>query len=907
MNELWQPKETYVEFDPECHSISLTCGRKIDFIPYERKYHGLNKEELLLLINTAKKLKWQALDLTNCGLTYLPNELWELEDLKMLYIGNEIHNVHQKKNKIVPQNKHLSIPSKIEKLKKLQVLSLSGSDVVFDTERVLNIDKLIHLDIFDCGFFQIPKALLIPSIEEIGFNCLEEQLSNEIALLINLKSLYLSRSRLAALPDVFGELKKLERIYLFGSQLEFLPNSLKELPNITYFSVEKTPLGERIPPEILNQSAKEIINYILSQQTTSSQDYFNESKMIIVGQGRVGKTCVLNRLINCSYTEEQTTEGIDISKWEFNHGGQPYQLNVWDFGGQEIYHSTHQFFLTKRSLYILVWDALSEDEYGRIDYWLKTIQSFAEESPIIIVVNKCDANIGRYKRLDEAEYKEKFPQIDSIYYVSCKDNIRIKSLRKKVKTLSVKLPLMKTSWFSSWMNIRKTLEQLSKEKNYIQYFEYLEICDNEGIDETEALSIIKYLNDLGIVLYYFDDPLLKHLVILSSEWGTDAVYKILDEQERILKDRNGVLYMDDLPKIWKNRKKYPYEFYPHLLSLMEKFQLAFKLDNKSYLVAELLDNQAINLDWSFSNEETLSFLYKYDFLPAGIMTRFIVLINPLLETIDDKKQCWHKGAYLRYKSAYAIVKLHDNISEKYVEINVSGETSRDKRDLLSKIRTSFERIHNQFSQIKITELIPCVCSEDCKFMFDYNTLIRAEEMGKKTIECHNSLKCVSIKKLLDGVEPSMDYNENFGGQFIISQNISNVGNSSLSNNVPVNLHNAVSNESNVTLNLKNNILNLEGSINDLAEEINGVSDDLKKEVEKIISAFSKIENPQSIDDVKKSGLLNRVKRFLEECYNGNTEMGKIMKGIKCASGILSTIAKCYNEIAEIASLPIFTN
>ena len=78
-------------------------------------------------------------------------------------------------------------------------------------------------------------------------------------------------------------------------------------------------------------------------------------------------------------------------------------------------------------------------------------------------------------------------------------------------------------------------------KNYITYKEYLEICRNNDVnDKKEALSLIKYLNDLGIVLYYYDDNLLKNLVILSSEWGTDAVYKILDEQERQLKDRNGI-------------------------------------------------------------------------------------------------------------------------------------------------------------------------------------------------------------------------------------------------------------------------------------------------------------------------------------------------------------------------------
>lgn len=54
---------------------------------------------------------------------------------------------------------------------------------------------------------------------------------------------------------------------------------------------------------------------------------------------------------------------------------------------------------------MLVWDALAEEAYGQIDYWLKTIQSFAAESPIIIVVNKCGKNIGRIRRIGKEDYR----------------------------------------------------------------------------------------------------------------------------------------------------------------------------------------------------------------------------------------------------------------------------------------------------------------------------------------------------------------------------------------------------------------------------------------------------------------------------------------------------------------------
>ena len=41
------------------------------------------------------------------------------------------------------------------------------------------------------------------------------------------------------------------------------------------------------------------------------------------------------------------------------------RLAVWDFGGQEIYHATHQFFLTDQSLFVLVWSARADFEHGR--------------------------------------------------------------------------------------------------------------------------------------------------------------------------------------------------------------------------------------------------------------------------------------------------------------------------------------------------------------------------------------------------------------------------------------------------------------------------------------------------------------------------------------------------------------
>lgn len=890
MEQLWERRKNYKRFDPKVHRINETCGSRHDmFIPYKRKYGVLSPEQLQELIQEAKRYHWQALDLSACGLVHFPDELWELSELRMLYLGN--HTDYREDSGYSP-NTFSAIPRKIEQLRNLQVLSLSNVSLIDSGDAALKLEQLIHLDIFYCGYCQFPSIFQIPTLEGLGFN--GEYLPESFSIFRNLRDLYLSGSPITTLPSDIGELSRLEVLFLHRSKIASLPESLREVESLTEFDIEDTPLAETLPPEILNQSAKEILHYVLSQQSDVPKHYFNESKMVIVGQGHVGKSCVLNRLIDNTYTENPSTEGIDISPWYFYQNGQSYKLNVWDFGGQEIYHSTHQFFLTERSLYLLVWDALAEDEYGRIDYWLKTIQSFAAGSPVIIVVNKCDHDIGRIQRIDEEDYRERFPQIQEVVYISCKDNINIDYLRSRVKSLAINLPLMKTSWLSSWMSVRKKLEQEAKRKNYIRYGDYLSICASEHIENEEALSLIKYLHDLGIVLFYHEDPLLKDLVILSSEWGTDAVYKVLDEQEQFLKGRNGILYMQDLPNIWSDMERYPESLYPYLLNLMERFQLAFKINSTTYLVAELLDNKAIEPDCGFDFGKTLSFYYEYDFIPAGVITRFIVAINFYLKTIDGVKQCWRKGAYLQHKSAYALVRLYDNITERCIQIKVSGVYHRDRQELLTKIRTVFDEINSQFKQIRITERIPCNCDENCDFLFDYETLLRAESMGKPTVECHRSLKDVSIGKLLDGVDLHMNAEY---GQIIIQNN------PHFSNATTVTSTSAVANFVSVTAEVRECIYELQGGLNDLKSEVGNQSEEFDKQCQKIQDSLEMLETCQSKEEIQKTGAMSKIRRFLMECNDPDSQTGKLLAGVKYAAGIMKDLAGKYNKVAKWMALP----
>jgi GTPase SAR1 family protein len=89
---------------------------------------------------------------------------------------------------------------------------------------------------------------------------------------------------------------------------------------------------------------------------------------VVVGKEAVGKTSLIRYLVHGKPRDpdEQKTPGaaiqekIEVSAWSV-HPSQ-VRLHVWDFGGQEIMRGTHRFFLTERSLYLLVLEDRREDD-----------------------------------------------------------------------------------------------------------------------------------------------------------------------------------------------------------------------------------------------------------------------------------------------------------------------------------------------------------------------------------------------------------------------------------------------------------------------------------------------------------------------------------------------------------------
>jgi len=503
------------------------------------------------------------------------------------------------------------------------------------------------------------------------------------------------------------------------------------------------------PEEIVKKGRAAIENYFAEIQQASV--LFLESKLLLVGSGDVGKTTIMKKLKDNDFVvvpgKEDTTRGINIQPWQLScpfDDGQSHDVNIhfWDFGGQDILHATHQFFLTKRSLYLFVWDPRKEEETRSFDYWLNAVKLLGAGSPVIMVMNKADVRI---KNIDEASFKDKFPNIAQFHQVSCVSGIHIPELTETIRRSLSQMPHLLDKLPKRWMDIRNELK--AKKDNYIRLDDYFAVCGTHQMEKDKALFLSGYLHDLGIILHFRHDPVLADTVILKPEWATGAVYALIDSLE--IQNNKGRFNRSNLGRYW-DAQKYPVEKYPHLLRLIEKFELCFNIvGTDDYILPELLPSQRPRIDMEvYRSTGNLQLYYSYDFMPAGIITRFISRIHYLIR--DD--HYWNNGVELEFHGS-AVLIVSDS-AQKRIRVSVSGANNTQ---LMGVIRSHFDHIHETLNMKKeehLFEEVPCICSECIRSekpnFYKYNLLQKLMSRGRDAF-CEKSSEDVSTHLLLNGL------------------------------------------------------------------------------------------------------------------------------------------------------------
>jgi len=529
---------------------------------------------------------------------------------------------------------------------------------------------------------------------------------------------------------------------LWGNQITNLPEFMTKLSNLKNLDLRGNPLVTP-PLEIAEKGIEAIRDYF--QQVKQDSDYLYEAKLLIVGEAGAGKTTLAQKIQNPDYQlqEEDSTRGIDIIPWYFPYNNQrDFRMNIWDFGGQEIYHATHQFFLTKRSLYTLVVDTRKEDT--DFYYWLNIVELLSDNSPLLIIKNEKQ---DREREINERGLRGQFTNLEKTLATNLKTNRGLDDILTQVKYYITNLPHVGDKLPKTWKQVREVLEQ--EGRNYISLEEYLQICQVNGIRERKyKLQLSGYLHDLGVCLHFQDDPLLNktlrlrsgQAVILKPEWGTAAVYKVLDNDK--VRNNLGKFTLSDLENIWREKQ---YEnARDELLQLMIKFKLCYKIPNRkeTYIAPQLLSENEPDYNWEETNNLILR--YTYEFMPKGIITQFIVAMH---KHIWQQEYVWKSGVILEKDQTKA--EVIEYYGKREIKIRVVG---KHKRDLLIAVTHELDKIHDSYQRLKYNKLIPCNCQE-CKLsqephFYRFEILHNFEAKGENEIQCQQSCKMVNVRSLI---------------------------------------------------------------------------------------------------------------------------------------------------------------
>ena len=381
--------------------------------------------------------------------------------------------------------------------------------------------------------------------------------------------------------------------------------------------------------------------------------------------------------------------------------------------------------MTKRSLYTLVADTRKEDT--DFYYWLNIVELLSDNSPLLIIKNEKQ---DRKREINERALRGQFTNLKETLATNLKTNRGLEGILTNIKYYIQNLPHIGETLPNTWVKVRQALENDSR--NYISLQEYLDICQVNGFKRLEdKLQLSQYLHDLGVCLHFQDeeDSLLYKTVILKPEWGTDAVYKVLDNKQVI--NNQGCFTRNDLRSIWQDEK---YAFMRgELLELMEKFQLCYEIPNSkdNFIAPQLLSDNQPEYDWNKFNNLILRYSYP-DFMPKGIISRLIVVMH---QYIDQQQYVWKSGVILNKDNTKA--EVIEYYGKRQIKIRVSGT---NKRGLMTIVMHELDRINDSYNKrLKYQKLIPCNC-EVCKniqnpYAYEFNALVERLSNNKPTIEC----------------------------------------------------------------------------------------------------------------------------------------------------------------------------
>src|SRR5262249_17349480 len=252
----------------------------------------------------------------------------------------------------------------------------------------------------------------------------------------------------------------------------------------------------------------------------------NETKLILIGEGEVGKSCLLGALRDDPWEEGlPTTHGIEIRPVKVTNPstGVEITLNGWDFGGQRVSRPTHQLFFSSPGVYLVVWKPREGPQQGFVKEWIRLVKHREPDAKILVVATHGGPG-QRQPDIDKQEIWDEFgPETVLDFFLGenkpdevTGERIGIAELKDAVARVAASLPEMGRTAPASWQRAREALNQTGMA--YLPLKRVLDICREHKMDAEEARLFVAISHRLGHLIHYEHDPALRDIVVLKPDW-----------------------------------------------------------------------------------------------------------------------------------------------------------------------------------------------------------------------------------------------------------------------------------------------------------------------------------------------------------------------------------------------------
>jgi internalin A len=485
----------------------------------------------------------------------------------------------------------------IHTLTNLQTLDCSNTQV----SDLTPISTLTNLQTLRCGRTQVSDLTPIrtlPSLRTLNCNYTPVSDLTPIRTLTNLQTLECNYTPVSDLTPIHA-LTNLQTLDCYKCPITSRLSDLLKLPQLTSLIIGGVPiadipaagvLSEDVDDNCLDRLRAYFADLAKGQAATDAH-----IKLLILGNGGVGKTQITGRLCDPSFTFNE--------KWDSTHGiritsaalpaidGIPVTLSVWDFGGQDIYHGTHALFLNSPAIQVLVWDKDIEqrrrhgsaDQWFRdypLSYWLALVRlQGPANSPIIPVQSKCDhvtAECDPPHVRPEAVKDLPFPWRPQS--LSAKTAYGWSGFMDRLRAAAAWMRDPRNGHAArigqGWDQVRTELRAMPTTRHLMSMDSFKQLCATTGMGSDPA-TLLSWLNGDGTVFYR--EGLFDNQIVLNQQWALDAIYALFDREKgalKALREGRGRFTRDLLARlVWQEYNREEQELF---LSMMTSCGICFK-------------------------------------------------------------------------------------------------------------------------------------------------------------------------------------------------------------------------------------------------------------------------------------------------------------------------------------------